>query len=66
MEAVPTFEQLMYPTLKALRALGGFATNEELRQQAIELGAISDKIAFEKHTDDRQAKLSYNLTWSKT
>jgi restriction system protein len=56
----------MYPTLKALRALGGSATNEELLQQVIELEAIPDKIASVKHTDDRQTKLNYNLAWAKT
>ena len=65
-EAVPTFEQLMPPTLHALRDLGGSATNEELLQKVIELEAIPDEIASVKHSDDRQTKLNYNLAWAKT
>jgi restriction system protein len=65
-QAVPTFEQLLYPTLKALRALGGSATNEELLQQVIELEEIPDHIASVKHSDDRQTRLNYNLAWAKT
>lgn len=66
MEAVPTFDQLMSPTLRALRDLGGSATNDELLQKVIELEAIPDEIASVKHSDDRQTKLNYNLAWAKT
>jgi restriction system protein len=65
-EAVPTFDQLMPPTLRALRGLGGSATNEELLQKVIELEAIPDEVASVKHSDERQTKLNYNLAWAKT
>lgn len=66
MEAVPTFDQLIYPTLKALRSLGGSASNDELLQKVIEIEGIPDEVASIKHTDHRRTKLNYNLAWAKT
>jgi hypothetical protein len=44
---VPTYDRLMWPTLKALRAMGGSATNEELLSKIIDLEAIPPEIAAE-------------------
>lgn len=66
MQAVPTFDQLLYPTLKALRTLGGSASNEELLQTVIEMEGVPDSVASVKHSDERQTKLNYNLAWAKT
>lgn len=62
---VPTFDSLMWPALKAMKALGGSATHEELLDKIIELEQIPDAIQNVMHTGS-QTKLSYNLAWAKT
>ena len=64
--AVPTFDKLMGPTLRALKAMGGSASNEELLSKIIELEQIPPDIQAIQHTDHRQTKLNYNLAWAKT
>ena len=39
--AVPTFDALMIPVLKALMAMGGSASNQELLDKVIELEGLS-------------------------
>lgn len=63
---VPTFDRLMWPCLKALKAMGGSASNDELLAKVIELEAISEDVLSFIHTDNRQTKLGYNLAWAKT
>lgn len=64
--SVPAFHELLWPTLAALKAMGGSASNEELLAKVIELERISDPVASFIHTDNRQTKLGYNLAWAKT
>lgn len=63
---VPTFDELMWPVLKALKAMGGSASNEELLAKVIELEQIPEDVASFLHVDHRQTKLGYNLAWAKT
>jgi restriction system protein len=64
--AVPTFDKLMWPTLEALKEMGGSATNEELLAKIIERERILPEVQAIQHTDHRQTKLNYNLAWTKT
>lgn len=63
---VPSYDSLLWPVLKALKAMGGSASNEELFTKVVELEAISEETASIAHSDHRQSKLSYNLAWAKT
>lgn len=63
---VPTFDRLMWPCLKALKAMGGSASNDELLVKVIELEKVPENVASFIHTDNRQTKLGYNLAWAKT
>lgn len=62
---VPTYDKLMWPVLKAIKALGGSATNDELLDKVIELEHFSDVVQNIMHTE-RQTKLGYRLAWAKT
>jgi restriction system protein len=44
MATVPTFDELMWPTLGALKAMGGSGTNEELLAKIIELEQIPSDV----------------------
>lgn len=63
---VPTFDELMWPTLVALREMGGSASNEELLSKVISVANISDEVMEIVHSDGRQPKVQYNLAWAKT
>ena len=63
---VPAYDELLWPTLVALKAMGGSASNDELLGKLIELEHISEDVASFIHTDNRQTKLAYNLAWAKT
>ncbi len=61
----PTFDELMWPALVAMKELGGSATHEELLEKVIELEHIPEAVQNVMHTE-RQTKVSYNLAWAKT
>jgi restriction system protein len=63
---VPTFDTLMWPTLQALKAMGGSGTNEELLAKVVEIANITPEVQAVQHTDHRQSRVSYNLAWAKT
>jgi restriction system protein len=66
MVSVPPFDELMWSALKALQAMGGSGTNEEILNKVIELENIPPEVQSIQHTDHRQSRLNYNLAWAKT
>jgi restriction system protein len=66
MATAPTFDELLWPTLRALKEMGGSGTNEELLAKIIELERIPLDVQAVQHTDHRQSRLNYNLAWAKT
>jgi restriction system protein len=66
MISVPTFDELMWPTLKALKLMGGSGTNEELLSKVIETEKLPPEVQAVEHTDHRQSRVNYNLAWAKT
>lgn len=63
---VPPFHQLLWPTIQALKEMGGSASNEELLTKIIEMEGIPEEIQTVMHSDGRQTKIAYNLAWAKT
>lgn len=63
---VPTYDALLWPALKALKAMGGSGSNDELLAKVIEIEQVPEAVASFIHTDNRQTKLGYNLAWAKT
>lgn len=63
---VPKFHQLIFPCLKALKALGGSGTNEEILDKVIELEKYPADVQQAQHSDHRQTALNYNLAWART
>ena len=64
--SVPAYTELMWPALRALKAMGGSGTNEELLAKVIEVENFSPEVQAVVHVDHRQSKLNYNLAWAKT
>lgn len=68
MTKVPTFDQLMNPTIQALKALGGSGTIEEIYNKVTELIELTDEQLEVLHDPERstQTEIEYRLAWSRT
>ena len=66
-ENIPNFDQLMIPTLEALKDLGGSGTIEEINEKASEIAQIKDEILQIPHDDSGlRSEVEYRLAWSRT
>jgi restriction system protein len=63
---VPTYDELMWPALKALKAMGGSGSNEEMLGKIIELENIPENLQIVIHSDQRRTRLGYILAWART
>ena len=66
METVPTYNKLMWPTLKAIKALGGSASNAEIVQKVVEQEGFSEEIQNKMHSDSPMTELAYRMAWART
>jgi restriction system protein len=62
----PTFDELMWPTLEAIRLLGGSATNEEIVEKIVVTQNFQAKIVNEQHKTGNVSKLEYRAAWART
>ena len=63
---VPQFDDLMDPTLQALRRLGGSASIEELVRQIVALLGLSSEVAEIPHGNTGRTELEYRAAWART
>jgi restriction system protein len=64
---VPSYDQLMNPTLTALRRLGGSASVTELLEQVVEDTALPREVVERPHPGKRsRTELEYRLAWTRT
>ncbi len=64
---VPTHKQLLNPSLKALRELGGSASIIELLERIIEDLQLSRDVIEQLHTgNSNRTELEYRLAWART
>jgi hypothetical protein len=65
---IPTFDELMNPTLNALKALGGSGTSDEIYRKVTELVAFSTEQLARLHDPEKgeQTQIEYRLAWSRT
>lgn len=65
---MPTFDQLMEPTLKALEALGGSGSIEEIATEVIKQLDLPESITSKMHDPQKssQTEVEYRLAWSRT
>jgi restriction system protein len=62
--AVPTYDKLFNPLLKAMRSLGGSGSVSEIDDKVGEILKLSDDEINEIHRENR-TKLSYRLAWAR-
>jgi restriction system protein len=64
---LPTFDELIVPTVKALIDLGGSGSVEEINSKVYEIAKISDDILQIPHGEDGAInEVDYRLAWSRT
>ena len=62
----PTFDQLIAPTIRALRALGGSAAIEELDEKVAEPLGLSDEILSYRRERASRNEVPYRSAWART
>ena len=66
--AIPTFDRLMHPLLRALKAMGGSGSVEEIYDKVVELEALSDEVLSHLHNPENSTNTEvwYRLAWART
>ena len=65
-EQVPTYDLLIYSTVRALISLGGSGSNEEISEKVIEIEKFPADITDVMHKDGRLCLLDYRLAWARS
>ena len=63
---IPTYEDLLWPTLKALEGCGGSASIQELSEQVATDLALPDEILDILHRDGPRSEVDYRGAWART
>ncbi len=64
---LPTFDELIIPTVKALLKLGGSGTVEEINTKVYEIAMLPDNILQIPHGEDGAInEVAYRLAWTRT
>jgi restriction system protein len=64
--AIPKYDELFNPVLRALHSLGGSATNQELEDKVIEILQLPEEEAYERREGKSQTRLNYRTAWAKS
>jgi restriction system protein len=66
-KALPTFDELFNPLIRALRALGGSGSNQELYDKVIELEKLPEAVFAKPHAEGgNRTELAYRLAWARS
>lgn len=66
-DSLPTFDELIIPTLKAMEKLGGSGTIEEINENVYQIANISEDTLQILHDENGlQSEVDYRLAWSRT
>lgn len=63
---IPTYNELLWPTLAAVRELGHSARLDEIDETVIERGEFSDAQVAILHNEGPRSELEYRLAWART
>lgn len=63
---LPSYEELIIPTLKSLIELGGSGSIEEINSKVYEIAELTDEILRIPHGKDGRSEVDYRLAWSRT
>lgn len=63
---VPSFDELMNPTLQALKRLGGSASIDELVPEIVRIMGLAQEVADAPHGNTGRTELEYRSAWART
>ena len=63
---MPTYTDLLWPTLEVLKNSGGSASIQELSEQVSRLLALPDEVSDRLHGEGPQTEVGYRLAWART
>jgi restriction system protein len=63
---VPTYVELLWPTLRAIRAIGDSGSIEEIVEKVVELEGFTEEQQSVLHGDGPGSEIQYRLAWSRT
>lgn len=63
---IPPYDQLLWPTLSAVRELGHSARIEEIDERVIETGRFTEEQIAVPHEDGPSTEIEYRLAWART
>jgi restriction system protein len=64
--AIPTHVHLLWPTLEAVREIGGSGTIDEINARVIEREGFSEEQQAVLHNDGPRTKIEYRLAWARS
>jgi restriction system protein len=63
---VPSYVELLWPTLRAIRAIGDSGSIEEIVEKVVELEGFTEEQQSVLHGDGPGNEIQYRLAWSRT
>jgi Mrr N-terminal domain len=63
---IPSYKELLWPTLLAVRAMGDSGTIEEIVEKVIELEGFTEEQQAVQHGDGPATEIEYRLAWART
>lgn len=63
---VPTYDKLVWPTLLAIKKLGGSGTINEIDDEVLKLLQLPESIVEQMHGDTNRTEMQYRLAWART
>jgi restriction system protein len=63
---VPTAKGLMWPTLQAIRSMGGSGTIQEIAEKVMEIAKFPEAQQNILHGEGPQTEIEYRLAWART
>jgi len=64
--SVPDYSQLLWPTIEALRALGGSGSIDEIVEKVLQHEDFAEEQQQVLHGDGPQTEIEYRLAWART
>src|SRR5690349_16054419 len=64
--SVPDYSQLLWPTVEAVRELGGSGSIDEIVEAVLQRGHLTEGQQQVLHGDGPQTEIEYRLAWART